>query len=123
MADRTKSTAATDGNLTHVLVDGMRCQLRDRRAGLATQSNATCQLAEHPVRKRVRAVQIANIATIGVEIARCELIAEQTNHALGEVEERADARIRLPVVVAEEAFIVAPEFREAIVGADQEAAG
>ena len=118
---RAKGTAATNRNLAHVLINGVRCQLGDRRAGLATQSNTTCQLAEHPVLDGVRAVKITNVTTVGVEVSRGELIAEQANHTLGEIEERADAGVRLPVIVAEETFIVPPQFGEAIIGANQEA--
>ncbi len=118
----TRGAAAPEGNFAHILVNRVRCQAGDRRAGLATQSNTTRQLAEEGVWQGVRAVEIAYVATIGVEITRSELIAEQADDALREVEEGADPGIGLAVVIAEEAFIVPLQFGEAIVGANQEAA-
>ncbi len=106
--ERSKSTAATNGYLTDVLVHGMRCQPGDRCSGRRSQPAACCQLAHKSIRNRVGDVQIGNIATIRVQVARLELSAEKANYALSKVEERADARVRLPVVVAEEALIVAP---------------
>src|SRR5580704_9966707 len=53
--------------------------------------------------------QIANYTTVRAEEARRELIAKQAELASGEVKQRADARVRLAVVVAEGALVVAPE--------------
>src|SRR5262249_39051467 len=53
---------------------------------------------------------------ICIERPDCELIAEQIEITLSEVEERADARIGLPIVIAEVAFKVALERRDAPVG-------
>src|SRR5262245_44053876 len=60
---------------------------------------------------------------IRVERPHCELIAEHIELSSREVEERADARVGLPIVIAEVAFKVAPERSDAPVREQLPAAG
>src|SRR5215813_1506206 len=63
--------------------------------------------------QRVAAEEIDDVPPISVERADGELVAEQVELARREVEQRADGRIGLAVVVAEMSFEVAFEFGDA----------
>src|SRR6266567_3346241 len=52
-------------------------------------------------------------ATIRVEGTNLELVAEEVEVALGKIKQRADARVGLTVVIAEMAFVVSTQARNA----------
>ena len=61
-------------------------------------------------------VPVGYLLAVGIQHAGQELIAEQAKITGSEVEQRADARVRLPVVVAERTFEVAEQLGNPIVG-------
>ena len=77
------------------------------------QPRAEVQAFELPTEalpaESVAPINIHDVAAVGVERPGFELIAEQIEIAPREIEERADGRIGLTVVVAEVAFEVALE--------------
>ena len=64
--------------------------------------------------ERVTRVDIRDESSIRIQIPDLELIAKQVELSLREVEQRTDPRIRLPVVIAIEPFVGAPQARIAI---------
>ena len=66
---------------------------------------------------------IHNVKTISVERPDFELITQEVELARGEVEQRADAGVRLTVVISEGPFEVTEKPRNAPIGAQQPVLG
>src|SRR5262245_13629235 len=98
----------------------MRQELADRHAGLQVHSAAEVQafqrLAETAFAEYVVRIDIGYMTAISVEHANGELVAEQSEIAGDEIEQRTDGRIGLAVVIAEMSFEIAGKLRDAPVG-------
>src|ERR1700730_7669258 len=60
-------------------------------------------------------MHVENVFAIAAQKSDTLLIGEKTELALGEVKERADARVGLAVVVAERALVITAQLSEAVV--------
>ena len=88
----------------------MRQQFTDWHTAFKVYSRADSQavysLTKALVAKAVTAINVDDVTAIGIQWSGGELITEQFEVALRKVEQRADARIRLAVVVTEVTFEV-----------------
>src|SRR5215467_2119385 len=104
-------------DLTRRGVDRVRQILADRHARLHVDARAQVQplqaVREALFAKGVAAVDVGDVPAVGVERADGELVAEQIELAGREVEQRADGRVRLAVVVAEVSFEVTSDAGDA----------
>src|SRR5262249_40666475 len=101
-------------------VNRMSKVLADRHSRLHVNARAQIQTlqaaSEALVAQGVAAVDVGDVPAVGVERADGELVAEQIELAGREVEQRADGRVGLAVVVAEMSLEVAFDFGDAPVG-------
>src|SRR5258707_4729317 len=91
-------------------------QRRQRHTGLNFYASAEDHALDLAVIENVGDVGVADVAAVGNQLTDTLLLADKTEHAFGQVEQRANARVSLVVVVAEGAFVVAAEASDAIVG-------
>src|SRR5262245_59147229 len=106
--------ASADRNFTRIQVDRMREKLADRNPALHVDVGADIQALKQldvAAAELIAAVDVDDVAAVGVERPDGELVAEQVEVAGGEVEQRADARVGLTVVIAQVTLEVAFEFR------------
>src|SRR5713101_9156546 len=61
-------------------------------------------------------MHVEDVLAIAVQEPDALLISKKTKRPLRKVEQRADARVCLAVVVAERAFVVAAQLRYAVIG-------
>ncbi len=109
-----KLSAPACRNLSRIQVDRMCQELADRHTRLHVEAGPEVQAsyglerrAPASLSERIAAVDVYHVVTIGVERSYSKLIAEQSVVASREIEERADCRIRLTVIIAEVALVVA----------------
>src|SRR5947209_6666804 len=114
-----KYAASADWDFTRVEIHGMVCQNADGRAALDARSRADGQALEHAAIKGVAEERIDYVVAVSVQRAYLELITQHVEQARREVEQRADARIGLAVIVAESTFVVSAQISQAVVEAHQ----
>ncbi len=94
-------------------IDRMGQILADRHTRLRMNAGAEIEtrksFAKSLTAERIASINVSDMAAIGVERADRKLIAQQIELTRGEIEQRADRRICLAVIIAEMAFIVAFE--------------
>ena len=102
--------AAADRNLSRIEVDRMSQEFADRHARLHVKSAAKVEPPDPPPQRTlaegIAPVNVDNVPAVCVERADGELVPKQPEIAASEIEERADGRVGLAIVVAEVALEV-----------------
>ncbi len=95
----------------------------DRGAAQDVDTHAQLQVLEEGGGYDIAGVNVDDVPAVSVQWSDCVLITKHTGDAIGEVEQRADVGIGLPVIVAERAFVVAGQAGNTPVGAQHPVVG
>ena len=113
-------STTSNGHFTSVPIDGMGQQFTDWHAGLKvyrwSNSQATkfaAEITELLLSELVTREDINYVPAISIEWSNLELISKQVEVTGSEIEQRADARIGLTVVISKMPFVVSTQARNA----------
>src|SRR5260370_5718648 len=114
-----KIAAAEEGYFTRVLVSLLGYQRTQRDARLDVHACAEHQACHFAVWQYVGCVDVQHVCAVRVQEADALLILKKTQLPFRQVKQRADAGGGLAVVLAERAFIVSSQLRQAVVGGER----